>query len=40
MTVTVQIPLDIPDICLLAMEQTERGELLLKVESLGMCQWF
>jgi len=34
MTATLQIPLDIPDIRLLLTRRTERGELLLQVESL------
>lgn len=34
MSVTLQIPLDIPEIRLLSTERTEQGELLLKVESL------
>ena len=33
MSVTLQIPLDIPDIRLLSTGRTEKGELLLKVES-------
>ena len=35
MAVTLQIPLDIPDIRLLSTSRTEKGELLLKVESLS-----
>lgn len=34
MSVTLQIPLDIPEVRLLSTERTEKGELLLKVESL------
>lgn len=34
MTVTLQIPLDIPDLRLLSTHRTEQGELLLQVESL------